>query len=193
MTRSVWICLLSASLSLVLVACSAATDRDRYEMGEAGTTTFENGLDHPVYLEGCSAWAFERSGADGWQGAGPGVVCIWEGFAQPVAPQSSVSFAFSAPSLAGRYRLRYLAGIGCDPAQPMSRAHCLDLAPVFSEPFDVAGEICGAEEPGCRPMPALPSYLCEDGIHTGGLGECRRDAETGACGWEILSCPEDQG
>ncbi|MBZ0232468.1 MAG: hypothetical protein K8M05_09080, partial [Deltaproteobacteria bacterium] len=51
-----------------------------------------------------------------------------------------------------------------------------------------AGE-CTPEE--CGPRPLAPNYLCEDGVTVARPGECMRN-EDGACGWQIVSCPEPQ-
>jgi Kazal-type serine protease inhibitor domain len=45
------------------------------------------------------------------------------------------------------------------------------------------------EENLCGPRPGMPNWICPDGNSYGGpTGRCVRH-ESGACGWEILSCP----
>ena len=42
----------------------------------------------------------------------------------------------------------------------------------------------------CGPMPGMPNYICADGVTVAGPGDCEPQTG-GACGWTIVSCPED--
>ena len=48
---------------------------------------------------------------------------------------------------------------------------------------------CEADD-ACGPALGMPNYLCDDGVTTAGPGPCVLQ-EDGACGWTIVTCPED--
>jgi hypothetical protein len=175
--------------ALLLLSCVVETDRDRYAVGDVGTVSFHNRLSSTAYLDGCSVFAFQRLKGDAWHDRGPGVVCVWEGFARPVEPGESVHIEFFAPDEPGVWRLRVDVGLGCSPDGPLSREACSRLFAAHSEPFEVQS-LCEPRE--CGPMLGMPNILCSDGESVGGpTDRCLRDLETGSCGWEIASCPED--
>ena len=178
-----------APLCFVL-SCEVGTDRDRYAVGDAGTGVFRNLLSTTVYLSGCSVFAFEQLLGDVWRDGGPGVVCVWEGFAGPVEPGARASFAFRAPDEPGVWRLRVDVGIGCARDGPLGRESCSDLFVTSSEPFEVQA-LCDPRE--CGPPLGMPNWLCSDGESVAGpTDRCLDDLETGLCGWEIASCPNDE-
>lgn len=174
---------------LALAGCFADTDRARYAPGDEGTTTFHNQSGATAWLDGCSAYGFERLAGDRFEPAFPAVVCVWEGFAQPVAHGESRSFELFAPDEPGTWRLRYPVGVGCRADAPLSEEHCLATSGIESPPFEVV-ELC--EEGACGPQLGMPNVLCPDGVHVAGpTGRCLLDPESRRCGWEIASCPEE--
>jgi hypothetical protein len=174
---------------LLLLSCVVETDRDRYAAGDLGTGFFHNLLSTTVYLPGCSLYEFQRFAGDAWRDRGPGVVCVWEGFARPVESGESVRFGFHVPDESGLWRLRVHVGIGCSPDGPVSTEACSRSFVADSEPFEVQA-LCEPRE--CGPMLAMPNILCSDGETVAGpTDRCLRDLQTGACGWEVASCPEE--
>lgn len=175
----------------LLSACSAETDQSTYVAGSEGVATFTNGSRFvPAFLPGCAPFSIERSLGGSWVEQGPPWVCIWEGIAVLVDPQSSIDTPFAVPAASGRYRLRYDVSLGCTPGLPLSQADCLRERSVFTDPFQVEREACDPSEFGCRFLPGIPNYLCEDGESVGGpSGTCTRDPASGQCGYEILACP----
>ena len=175
--------------AFLLLSCMVETDRDRYAVRDVGTAAFHNVLSTPAYLGGCSVYAFQRFAGDAWRDRGPGVVCVWEGFAHPVELGESVRFEFYAPDEPGLWRLRVDVGLGCSPDGPLSSETCSALFVANSEPFEVQA-LCEPQE--CGPMLGMPNILCSDGETVAGpTDRCLRDLETGVCGWEVTSCPED--
>ncbi len=181
--RAVWI---PALLALGISAGCAEVDRDRYVVGDPGTTRFTNVLRETVYLGGCSVFDYQKFEGKGWTDRGPGVVCIWEGFARPIHAQESLESPFTAPDEEGLWRLRYPLGLGCAEDAPLSEENCAWLDAVPTRPFEVVG-LCAVEE--CGPPLGMPNRLCPDGSWAGPTGRCLHDPETGSCGWEVLSCP----
>ncbi len=184
-----------ASLFAVLVAPSLVgcvfVDQESYETGETGTATFWNASREELYLDGCSPHGLEKLEARGWVDRGPTQVCVWEGFAQPVAPREGASSAFGAPDEPGTWRLATTYGRGCDPQQPLAPGHCEAILEAHSTPFEVV-ELC--DPLACGPQLGMPNVLCPDGVHVAGpTDRCLRDPETRTCGWEILSCPKGEG
>ena len=172
-----------------LFGLSAQTDRERYATGDDGTATFRNDGRFEVFLEGCSAFVFEQLVAGTWTLRGPAVVCVWEGFARPVAPGESVVDPFFVPGEPGVWRLSYRVGLGCDPDRPMSEADCRSFRRVRTAPF-VVQEPCDSRE--CGPALGMPNRLCPDGVNFDGpTGRCLRDPVFDVCGWEIASCPDE--
>ena len=181
--------LVSLASAVSLLSCVVETDRDRYAAGDVGTVFFHNLLSTTAYLSGCSLYAFQHFAGDAWRDRGPGVVCVWEGFAHPVEPGESVRVEFRAPDEPGLWRLRVDVGLGCSPDAPLSREACSGLFVADSEPFEVQA-LCEPRE--CGPMLGMPNILCSDGETVAGpTDRCLRDFETGVCGWEVTSCPED--
>ena len=176
-------------LALFPLSCVVETDRDRYAVGDVGKAVFQNLLSTTAYLPGCSLYAFQLLAGDAWRDRGPGVVCVWEGFARPVEPGESVRFEFYAPREPGFWRLRVEVGLGCSPDLPLSREACSNLSATYSDPFQVQA-LCEPRE--CGPVLGMPNILCSDGeTEAGPSDRCLRDLETGVCGWEVTSCPED--
>lgn len=169
---------------------SAATDADLYFALAVATAVFDNASDDTVYLGGCAPFQIERRLDGIWMDIGPPFVCIWPGFALPVEPDEWIETDFDIPSDSGLYRLRYDFGEDCDPAQPLSAAHCATTGSVYSNEFEVMREACEPDERGCRFRPGMPTLLCQDGVNVSGPDDlCTRDPTTGQCGYEILSCP----
>ena len=167
---------------------SASVDRDRYVAGEEGTTVFMNDSALTAWLAGCSAFNFEQRVEGRWQDRGPPFVCVWEGFAVPVAGGERVELSFSAPGSSGLWRLNYAVGENCEAGRPQ-RA-CENVFPIPTKLFTVEREPCLPEIFECRFVPAAPNYLCSDGESIGGpSGVCTRDPATGVCGYEFLVCP----
>ena len=179
----VWVLVL---LAIGVGAGCAEVDRDRYVVGDSGTTRFTNPLRDSVYLEGCSAFGYQKLEGRRWTDRGPDVVCVWEGFARPIRPHESLESPFTAPDEAGLWRLSYPVGLGCREDAPLSHENCdwVDAVPTF--PFEVVG-LCAEEE--CGPALGMPNTLCPDGSFAGPTDRCLRDLETGSCGWEVRSCP----
>ena len=176
---------------LALVAqlgCHAAVDREHYVAGEAGTSVFANDSRIAASLAGCSTFNFEQRIDGQWEDRGAPFVCIWEGFALPVAPGETVESGFSAPGSSGLWRLHYPVGLNCEADLPLSA--CTDVFSTFTKPFAVEREPCPPETFECRFVPGAPNYLCPDGENIGGpSGVCTRDPATGVCGYEFLVCP----
>jgi hypothetical protein len=175
-------------LGAVLSGCFAETDRDRYAAGETGTTSFHNPSPAAsLWLDGCSTFGLQRLEDGRWGPAVPAHVCVWAGFAQRVAPGAERAETFVAPEEPGTWRLLYAVGAGCREDRPLAPAHCRQIGEVATDPFEVVG-LC--EERACGPALGMPNRLCPDGISVEGpTGRCLRDPESGACGWEIASCP----
>ena len=166
----------------------AVVDQETYVAGDTGTTTFSNPTSKGVHLGGCSIYGFEKQEPDGWSDRGPAVVCVWEGYARPVASGEVVESELLVPDEAGRWRLVYPTGLGCVDDQPLDPTHCERILPVYTKPFDVIG-LCDPRE--CGPPLGMPNILCPDGESIAGpTDRCLRDPGTGTCGWEILSCPD---
>lgn len=176
------------AFALFGLSCVVETDRDRYGVGDAGAATFHNLMRSTAYLSGCSVFAYEQLAGGTWRDRGPGVVCVWEGFARPVEPGDSLRFAFRAPDEPGVWRLRVAVGRGCSPTLPLGA--CGRITDVASEPFEVV-ELCEAR--ACGPPLGMPNVLCSDGESVGGpTDRCLRDLETNLCAWEIVACPEER-
>jgi hypothetical protein len=188
MRRLLLLPLLAVVLPLLGASCVAKTDRASYGPGDLGQTAFHNGSGATAWLDGCSAYHFERHDGRDWAWAGPAVVCVWEGFAQPVEPGESVAFDLIAPSEPGVYRLRYDVGVGCHPEAPLQPESCRAIGAVHTPEFRVVG-LCEPSE--CGPQLGMPNRLCSDGSIGGPTGRCLEDPVTRRCGWEIASCPED--
>jgi hypothetical protein len=175
--------------ALFLLSCVVVTDRDRYAAGDVGTAVFHNLLSTTVYLPGCSPYTFEQFAGDAWRDRGTDIFCVWEGFALPVDPGENVRFGFYAPREPGLWRLRVVVGLGCSPGSPLSACGSGNLSATVSESFEVQA-LCEPRE--CGPMLGMPNILCSDGETVAGpTDRCLRDLESGVCGWEVTSCPED--
>ena len=172
--------------ALFLVACAPATDRDRYEVGEAGVVTFANRLGETFYLGGCNHFDYEKREGDAWVSQGADLVCVWEGFAQPVARGDVMEDPIRARE-PGTWRLRYPVGIGCSDTAPLAEAHCTAIGEVSSNEFEVVASSCqvtGCSGHVCADAPVvttcewLPEYECYR------AARCGRFGPGGACGWE---------
>ncbi len=174
-------------LVFLLTACSVETDRRVYVAGDIGKTWFLNEAPETAYLEGCSAYVFERLVGERWHFAGPPHVCVWEGLPQPVAPGEAAAFELVAPKDAGTYRLLYTVGYRCQEDVPLSRETCRQVVEPRTLPFQVV-TLCPIDR--CGPYPALPNILCSDGVSVAGpTDRCLHDADRDLCRWEILECP----
>lgn len=173
-------------LLTALVACSARVDEPRYAAGDPAVATFENASDATVWLSGCSAFGFQKRESEGWVDRGSPLECVWEGFAQPVAGRSSRTDPFAAPNEPGTWRLRYPAGLQCASDRPLSPNYCQVVRDVVTAPFEVV-DLC--DPSACGPALGMPNWLCPDGSVGGPTGRCLSDPKSGACGWEIRSCP----
>ena len=171
-----------------LPAYTADVDRAQYVAGQAGSSSLTNNTNSTAWLAGCAAFSFEQSVDGQWQDRDQPIVCVWEGFAQPVAGGASASFPFFAPGASGLWRIRYPVGEGC--AANMPQRACDDVFPIFTDAFTVEREPCAPETPECRFLPAAPNFLCSDGVNCGGPSSvCTRDPATGVCGYEVRTCP----
>jgi hypothetical protein len=177
-----------------LVACAPQTDRARYATGEAGTSTFTNQLAIPLYLGGCGHFEYEKRVGDAWVSQGPDVVCVWQGFAQRVAPSIAVTDGFVARE-PGIWRLRYEVGAGCSESAPLDAQHCARVDTIVSNEFQVivndcvvtgcSSEIC-SDHPQASPCIWRAEYECYRDAHCGHFGpadECAWEPteELGAC------------
>ena len=188
---------ISASLLVAfLVACSPATDRDRYEVGDTGVVTFHNQLRTTLYLGGCNHFDYEKRVGDAWVSQGPDLACFWEGLAQPVVSGETVEDSIRARD-PGTWRLRYDVGAGCSAGAPLSEAACSVEGEAVSNEFEVvdpgcvvtgcSGQIC-AEEHMATTCEWLPHYGCFRDAACGHFGP------GGTCGWkatpELAACLE---
>jgi hypothetical protein len=141
---------IAAGICLVILAgCHAETDRERYAVGDEGTASLINDSPLTVYLGGCSLYAFEKLEGGRWVDRGSPWLCIWAGFALPVAPGSSRDDPLMAPGEPGTWRLRYRTGLGCSASEPLSEASC--------ELGDPESGRCGWEIASCPTRSQLPS------------------------------------
>lgn len=185
-----------AILLLAGMACSASTDRAAYATHDTGTTSFRNDSETTAWLEGCSAYSFERLAGpiepgtgtpERWQNEGPAVVCFWEGLARAVGPAKSLTLDLIVPGEPGIWRLRYQTALGCDPERPLTQADCERMGPIYTPVFTVEAR-CAPE--ACGPPLGLANILCPDRESLAGpTGRCLLDIESDLCGWEIAECP----
>ncbi len=111
-------------LAAALSACAPETDRERYEVGESGVVTFRNAMRKtalPGRLRPLRLRAAHRRRV-GLAGTATRV-CVWEGFAEPVAPAGVVTDPIHARA-PGTWRLRYPVGFGCSESAPLGDGHC---------------------------------------------------------------------
>ncbi|MEB2343600.1 MAG: hypothetical protein OZ948_02540 [Deltaproteobacteria bacterium] len=187
-----------ALLAAVLVAAACAeTDRGSYPAGASGSVEFRNATRVPLYLAGCSHFEYEKQVGERWVSQGPAVVCVWEGFAQEVAPGAAVTEPIEARE-PGRWRLRYPVGIGCSRHAPLSEAACRAVGSITSNEFEVldsgcvvsgcSGQIC-AERPYATTCEWRPEYACYR------EARCGRYGPGDTCAWEptpeLLACLAD--
>jgi hypothetical protein len=178
-----------AALLLIGAGC-VRTDQKLYAAAAPGIASFGHWASETLYLGGCAPFVVERRIDGAWVDVGPPFHCVWDGIAVAVEPDERIETPFDAPSDSGSYRLRYEYGARCQPGRPLHDAKCEFRSSAFSNTFEVEREICDANEPECRFVPAAPNYLCDDGEHFGGpSGQCTRDPSSGRCGYEFLRCP----
>jgi eight-cysteine-cluster-containing protein len=173
-------------LAALLAACAPETDQDRYEVGESGRVTFRNETLATLYLGGCGHFDYEKRIGEEWLSQAPDTVCVWEGFADPVAPGSVVTEPFRARE-PGTWRLRYAVGAACSESAPLDERHCAAVGEVASNEFQVlasscvvggcSGQLC-AEEPLASTCEWLPHYACFR------EARCGRFGPEGGCAWE---------
>jgi hypothetical protein len=190
-------CIVLACVALLLAGCRAETDRDHYEVGEPGTVRLHNTTRIPLYLEGCSAFAYEKQVGGRWLPQGPALTCIWEGLARPLAPGTALEEPIET-SMPGTWRVRYRVGLGCSDAAPLGEADCAVIGELTSNAYEVAasecvvsgcsGQICD-EEPRLTTCEWQPSYACYRSAR------CGRFGPDGSCAWEptpeLLACLDD--
>lgn len=168
-------------LLAALAACAPETDRQRYEVGERGTVRFRNALGATtLWLGGCGHFDYEKQIGDAWVGQGRDVACVWEGFADPLAPGAAVEDEILARE-PGVWRLRYAVGVGCSAGAPLSEGSCATVAELASNEFEVveggcvqtgcSGQLC-ADAHVATTCEWLPHYACyaEPGVRCGGYG-----------------------
>ncbi|MDP6942924.1 MAG: hypothetical protein QF464_02145, partial [Myxococcota bacterium] len=89
----------------------------------------------------------------------------------------------------------------CDLCDPNDE-DCLSIGAITTcdadgdcKPQDASVDPCEVtptcSDDDCGPMPGMPNYTCPDGVTIGGPGPCELQA-SGACGWTIVQCPEDE-
>lgn len=176
-----------AICAAVFVACMPQTDRDHYSVDETGTVRFENVTDATLYLGGCNHFDYEKRVAGEWVSQGPDVVCVWEGFAEPV-PAGAVVIDPIRAREPGTWRLRYPVGVDCTAATPLSTEDCRAVAHVTSNRFEVhetgcvisgcSSQIC-ADRPFFSTCEWLPQYACFRETR------CGRFGPEGTCTWEM--------
>jgi hypothetical protein len=184
----------------LLAACTPTTDRDRYGVGDTGSVTFHNQLATTLYLGGCGHFDYEKRVSGRWVPQSPDMVCVWEGFAEPVPPGTSVVDGFVARE-PGLWRLRYRVGVGCASGTPLSQ--CPTLRSIASNEFVVQ-----TDEPTACVVTGCSSHVCAE-RHVATTCEflphyaCYRDANCGhfgphgSCDWEptpeLIACLEANG
>jgi eight-cysteine-cluster-containing protein len=187
-----------AIAAVLFAACAPATDRDVYETGASGSATFANGLAAAtLYLGGCGHFEYEKREGDDWVSQGGDLTCVWEGFAEPVAPGESVVDPITARG-PGTWRLRYPVGLGCSASEPLSS--CERVQEIASNEFEVVAASCVvtgcsshvcAAEPVATTCEYLPHYACYRDARCGSYGP------HGTCGWEmtpeLAGCLEANG
>ena len=173
-------------LAAAVSACAPETDRARYEVGESGVVTFRNAMRKTVYVGGCGHFDYEQRIDGAWVSQGPDAVCVWEGFAEPVAPGGVVTDPIHARA-PGTWRLRYPVGFGCSESSPLGDGHCSRIFEITSNEFEVVGATCVvggcsgqlcADEPLASTCEWRPHYACYRDAH------CGRFGPAGSCGWE---------
>ena len=126
-----------SSMAKLASACSVETDRDVHVAGDPAVARFSNRTEQTIYLDGCFPFCFEKLDEGDWVDGGAPLMCIWEGFAQPVAPGERIVTPFGAPGEPGTWRLSYPVGMQCDPGQPLRAEHCGFTTSVPSPSFSV--------------------------------------------------------
>lgn len=204
--HSRWLVAAPVCLAVLLAGCAPRTDRESYRSGESGTARFVNGLAVPVYLAGCSHLDYQKLVGGKWVSQGPDIQCVWEGFAQPVAPGEVVVDPIVARE-PGTWRLRYDVGVGCSERQPLRSEHCQAFGTLSSNEFEVtaalsasrcvvagcSGELCVDESLGdiATICVWLPEYACLREARCGPFGP------GGSCDWErtpkLEACLETAG
>lgn len=193
--------LVAVCAALLAAGCAPATDRDQYQAGETGTVTFRNATGIPLYLAGCGHFDYEKQVGAAWVSQGPSVVCVWQGFAQPVPPRGAVSEPVEARE-PGTWRLRYAVGAGCSASAPLDGEHCRWLGEITSNEFVVddagcatggcSGQLCGEAELAGQLVTTCEwraEYACYR------AARCGRFGPGGTCAWEptpeLLACLAD--
>jgi hypothetical protein len=133
--------------------------------------TIDNRSFESIFLAGCSPLALQKKQSGSWVDQGPLNICVWEGYAQELAPAKSWTNS-TQPLDAGTYRFVSGYSIGCKPGTPLSTADCLLTRPLFSDEFVVGQKQCwGAwldQQGGCR-TPAdgvYPDSCCAKQLDT---------------------------
>ena len=192
---------------LVLTACrepTLVTDALSYTEGQSGVAALLNPHPYEIYLEGCNPYTYEEWIGEEWVAQPPDFVCVWEGYARPVEPDSTLPLDFTARD-PGLWRLWARIGWGCDPEQPMSEAHCKEVSDLYSNEFEVfaddprctptgcSGQLC-ADRPIATTCEWLPHYACYQEANCGAFDH---STSPPSCGWEqtpeLLRCLEEKG
>lgn len=113
---------------------SVEVDKSRYASGDTIRVTLRNDSAEPVYLDGCSQFYLASKADSIWQ-LQPFVVCVWEGFAVEVAPNSRLQQSFPARDHRGVFRIAAPVYTICQPGKPISQAECNDREVLFSSEF----------------------------------------------------------
>lgn len=161
---------------------TVTTNLRSYGLSQAASGTVYNGLDHSIFLPGCSIFnrQFRASPSDPWQDRGPDMMCGWEGEAREVKPGASQkqTARFGEP---GQWRLTLRYGVGCKLGVPLSEAKCAAMADAVSAPVTVTVDKAACIKINEQYRAALePARKCNPYIN---MVQCRELVRTDlACG-----------
>lgn len=114
-------------------------DKTVYALEDTIQVTLHNNSDQPVYLEGCSQLYLATETDTGWV-EGPLVVCVWEGYAVRIDPDSVFTEKHPAKHFLGVHKFVAPVYYGCGEGKPISQAECMSQAKIYSPEFTVAGD-----------------------------------------------------
>lgn len=194
------IVLLTAVLGLP--ACAPETDRGQYPAGDPGQVAFRNTTGMTLWLAGCSHFDYEQRVGDAWVAREPEQICVWEGFAEPVAPGAVVTDRLDTRRASGTWRVRYPVGVECRADAPLAEANCAELLELASNTFEIRDEGCaigGCSGQLCGEADFIRSIgtTCEwrDQYACYRKARCGRFGPGGSCGWEptpeLAACLSD--
>jgi hypothetical protein len=111
------------------------TDKAQYGIQDSiGVTVKNTFLVTSIYLPGCNGTTLQKFENAAWKDLGPEKLCLWEGYAQRVKPQTSTDDLYG-PKVAGKYRVRVAFKTGCAKNQTYSqcmRMERISLSPSFT-------------------------------------------------------------